>query len=70
MTFPILWIILERAVAEITYLSEDLITGKGIASYPYHPHHGVLQSLSTGLFAVAENLGGRSLGRDFVTAIG
>ena len=58
--------ILEGAVAEITYLSEDLITGEGIANYPYHPHHGVLQSLSTGLFSIAENLGGRSLSRDFV----
>ncbi|MDJ0704653.1 MAG: Uma2 family endonuclease [Leptolyngbyaceae cyanobacterium MO_188.B28] len=62
--------ILEGAVAEIAYQPEDLITGKGIANHPYHPHHGVLQSLSTGLFSISENFGGRSLSRDFVMRLG
>lgn len=38
--------ILEATVAEIEYHSEDLITGQGVANYPYHPHHGVRQALS------------------------
>ncbi|MGJ3249467.1 MAG: hypothetical protein ACFE0I_25775 [Elainellaceae cyanobacterium] len=42
------------------------IAGQGVANYPYHPHHGVRQALSTRLFTVAEDIGGRSLGRDFV----
>lgn len=58
--------VLAAAVAEIEYQPEDLIAGEGVANYPYHPHHGIRQYLSTSLSVVAEDLGGRSLGRDFV----
>ncbi len=62
--------ILEAAVAEIEYQPEDLIAGEGVANYPYHPHHGTRQYLSTSFSNVAEELGGRSLGRDFVMRLG
>lgn len=58
--------VLEAAVAALEYQAEDLLTGQGVANFPYHPHHGVQQYLSTNLHDLAEDLGGRSLGRDFV----
>jgi len=61
---------LEAAVQEYAYQSEDLIAGQGISNTPYHPHHGVWQSLSAGLYGVAEVVGGRSLSRDFVMRLG
>lgn len=61
---------LEAAVAELEYYPEDLIEGEGVTNYPYHPHHGVRQTLSTSLYYVSEELGGRSLGRDFVMQLG
>jgi len=61
---------LETACADIEYQPEDLIPGEGVANYPYHPHHGVRQYLSTCLRDVAEDLGGRSFGRDFVMRLG
>ncbi len=62
--------LLEASVAELEYQPEDLLTGQGVANYPYHPHHGVRQYLSTSLHDLAEDLGGRALGRDFVMRLG
>ena len=45
---------LEATVAELEYQPEDLLTGQGVANYPYHPHHGVRQYLSTKLLLVLE----------------
>lgn len=61
---------LESAVAEVEYQPEDLVPGEGAVNYPYDPHHGVRQYLSTSLYEVAEDLGGRSFGRDFVMRLG
>lgn len=61
---------LESAGVDYLYQPEDLIAGQGVANTLFHPHHGVLQSLSTGLFAIAEDVGGRSLSRDFVMRLG
>ncbi|MBD2068664.1 Uma2 family endonuclease [Leptolyngbya sp. FACHB-671] len=61
---------LETACADVEYQPENLIPGEGVANYPYYPHHGVRQYLSTCLHDVAEDLGGQAFGRDFVMRLG
>lgn len=58
---------LEQAAAAIPYEAEDLVAGWGGDTFV---HHQIRQDLSMALFQVAGQVGGQSLGRDFVMQLG
>ncbi|NJL40162.1 MAG: Uma2 family endonuclease [Leptolyngbyaceae cyanobacterium RM2_2_4] len=58
---------LDREVQQIAYQAEDLAAGWG---GDHFPHDRIRQDLTMALFAIAKQLGGQSLGRDFVMRLG
>ncbi len=58
---------LEKASVQVEYESEDLMAGWGGEEFL---HNRIRQNLTMELFKIAEQLGGQSLGRDFVMRLG
>ena len=58
---------LEAQVSAIEFCPEDLLAGCAEETWS---HHQIRQNLTMSLFQLAEQVGGRSLGRDFVMRLG
>lgn len=64
---PTLLDALVAGLGQVNYQPEDLTPGWGGAQFP---HNRIRQDLTMALFQIAKQLGGQSLGRDFVMRLG